>query len=273
MPIEQVRSELQSRGIDTTAATARVLAAVHAATQSQPQATNIDDPSGDGWRWVRRGEALSDGDVEKINGGWRPTIEAGYTCPRNHCYRRRIEPQQPQATEPDDPSGPGWRWVEVGEWVEPTDMWEYLPGKWRGNASLGALCVTANYYRRRIEQPQPSDSETETIEDLRRQLAACEMLLAEAGGSGEQVNAELQQLRADLAEVTRERDQYLDSYQRIFGDLETIRETTKAAAVEAISEWLEPVRLVDHPNLSNETLQHLPQIMRHLTGLDSHAID
>jgi hypothetical protein len=43
--------------------------------------------------------------------------------------------------------------------------------------------------------------------------------------------------------------------------------------VEAIAEWLEPVRLVDHPNLSNETLQHLPQIMRHLTGLDSHAID
>ena len=126
---------------------------------NKQQTQQADDPSGDGWRWVRRGEALSDGDVEKINGGWRPTIEAGYTCPRNHCYRRRIEPQQPQATEPDDPSGPGWRWVEVGEWVEPTDMWEYLPGKWRGNASLGALCVTANYYRRRIEQPQPSDSD------------------------------------------------------------------------------------------------------------------
>jgi hypothetical protein len=37
--------------------------------------------------------------------------------------------------------------------------------------------------------------------------------------------------------------------------------------VEAIAEWLEPVRLVDNPNLANETLQHLPQIMRHLTGL------
>jgi hypothetical protein len=38
MPIEQVCSELQACGIDTTAATVRVLAAVHAVKQSQPQA-------------------------------------------------------------------------------------------------------------------------------------------------------------------------------------------------------------------------------------------
>ena len=121
---------------------------------------------------------------------------------------------------------------------------------------------------------------------LRNQLAAVKAELATVAADRQQLRVELdaaqqvpadspeiRQLRADLAEVTRERDQYLDSYQRIFGDLETIRETTKAAAVEAIAEWLEPIRLVDHLNLSNETLQHLPQIMRHLTGLDSHAID
>ena len=40
-----------------------------------------------------------------------------------------------------------------------------------------------------------------------------------------------------------------------------------ARAVETVLEWLEPIRAVDHLNLSNEILQHLPQIMRHLTGL------
>ena len=121
---------------------------------------------------------------------------------------------------------------------------------------------------------------------LRNQLAAVKAELASVAADRQQLRVELdaaqqvpsdspelRQLRADLAEVTRERDQYLDSYQRIFGDLETIRETTKAAVVEAIAEWLEPIRAVDSEHLANETLQHLPQIMRHLTGLDSHAID
>lgn len=40
-----------------------------------------------------------------------------------------------------------------------------------------------------------------------------------------------------------------------------------ARAVETVLEWLEPIRLVDNPNLANEVLQHLPQIMRHLPGL------
>ena len=40
-----------------------------------------------------------------------------------------------------------------------------------------------------------------------------------------------------------------------------------ARAVETVLAWLEPVRLVDSPNLANEAMQHLPQIMRHLTGL------
>ena len=40
-----------------------------------------------------------------------------------------------------------------------------------------------------------------------------------------------------------------------------------ARAVETIAEWLEPIRLVDNPNLANETVQNLPHIMRTLTGL------
>jgi len=40
-----------------------------------------------------------------------------------------------------------------------------------------------------------------------------------------------------------------------------------ARAVETVLEWLEPIRAVDNEHLANETLQHLPHIMRHLTGL------
>ncbi len=95
---------------------------------------------------------------------------------------------------------------------------------------------------------------------------------------------ELRQLRLRLADMTLDRDTCKDAYDRIFADLCTIKETTKAEAVEAIVEWLEPVRATIEAAdnvaestragwLAEEVIQHLPKIMRHLTGLDSHAID
>jgi hypothetical protein len=57
-------------------------------------------------------------------------------------------------------------------------------------------------------QQQPSDSEPETMEDLRRRLDEYAVLLAEAERSGQQVNAELQQLREQVQTLTRERDRY-----------------------------------------------------------------
>ena len=80
---------------------------------------------------------------------------------------------------------------------------------------------------------------------------------------------ELRQLRADLAEVAHDRDTYKHAHELLVQDIDATHQRTKAMTVEAIAEWLEPVRLVDNPNLANETLQHLPQIMRHLTRLDS----
>ncbi|MFN9287116.1 MAG: hypothetical protein ACK6EB_03535, partial [Planctomyces sp.] len=95
---------------------------------------------------------------------------------------------------------------------------------------------------------------------------------------------ELRQLRLRLADMTLDRDTCKDAYDQIFADLCTIKETTKAEAVEAIVEWLEPVRATIEAAdnvaestragwLAEEVIQHLPKIMRHLTGLDSHAID
>ena len=115
---------------------------------------------------------------------------------------------------------------------------------------------------------------------LRNQLAAVKAELANVAADRQQLRVELdaaqqvpvdspelRQLRADLAEVIQERDTYRHAHERVLSDLETIRETTKAETVEAIAEWLVPIRAVDNEHLANETLQHLPQIMRHLTGL------
>ena len=126
----------------------------------------------------------------------------------------------------------------------------------------------------------------ELVTSLERQLAVAKAELTIAASVSQQLqieldaaqqvpadSPELRQLRSDLADMTLDRDQYKDAYDSTFDDLLTTRETTKAEAVEAIVEWLQPVRLVDSPSLANETMQHLPQIMRHLTGLDSHAID
>jgi len=126
----------------------------------------------------------------------------------------------------------------------------------------------------------------ELVTSLQRELAVAKEELKIAAAVSQQLQIELdaaqqvpvdspdlQQLQLRLADMTLDRDQYKDAWNQIFADLCTIKETTKAETVEAIVEWLEPVRLVDNQSLANETMQHLPQIMRHLTGLDSHAID
>lgn len=111
-----------------------------------------------------------------------------------------------QTQQADDPSGDGWRDVEVGEFLRKGDMWTDDSGAWRAAALIGRFVTADDYmtYRRRIEPPQPSDSEPETMEDLRQRLAECEVLLVEAEISGEQVNARLQQLREQARDLTRQ---------------------------------------------------------------------
>jgi len=162
----------------------------------------------------------------------------------------------------------------------PPEGWQLVP--------LGE--VLNEIYIRPIEiepEPQPQRQPADTADELRseihylqRQLAVAKEELKIAAAVSQQLqieldaaqqvpadSPELQQLRLRLADMTLDRDTCKDAYDRIFADLCTIKETTKAETVEAIVEWLEPVRLVDSPNLANETMQHLPQIMRHLTGL------
>ena len=173
--------------------------------------------------------------------------------------------EQTQAT--DDPSGPGWRDVLPGEILHVGDMVQRHHG-WSRTRVSGTIAGSSPRYRRRIEPQQPSGSEPETMEDLRKRLAVAESLVAEYERSGEQVNAELQQLREQVATLTRERDRYRN---QLAGAIE---HSSAAAAqqqvLEALQTWLRPVLelVAEHPedasSLAVAVLGYLPGIASRL---------
>ena len=168
-----------------------------------------------------------------------------------------------QTQQADDPSGPGWRDVEPDEILQTGDMF-WVVDHWDVTQSVGVKSsVYGNGYRRRIEPQQPSDSEPETMQQLRQRLAEAESLLAEADRGGEQVNAELQQLREQVATLTRERD-------RLQSWLQQHHTTGQQSAIKKLERWLKPVLKVvaDHPDHSSilavSVLEFLPQIASRL---------
>ena len=118
------------------------------------------------------------------------------------------------------------------------------------------------------QQQQPSDSEPETMEDLRRRLAECEVLLAEADRGGQQVNAELQQLREQVTTLTRERDRYRN---QLAGAIEHGKAPeAQAQLLDRLQAWLRPVLelVAEHPEdaspLAVAVLGFLPGIASRL---------
>jgi len=171
-----------------------------------------------------------------------------------------------QTQQADDPSGPGWRDVEPGEILHVGDMVQRQNG-WSRTRAAGRP-AGAQQYRRRIEPQQPSDSEPETMEDLRRRLAECEVLLVEAERGGQQVNAELQQLRQQVQTLTRERDRYRN---QLAGAIEHSKAPeAQAQLVDRLQAWLRPVLEVvaEHPEdaspLAVAVLGFLPGIASRL---------
>lgn len=173
--------------------------------------TTADELSGLGLYTLDDGAVLQRGDCCVWNDQW--IVYQGSTEPQYTrgdlvwCRRIDMQPEPQPQGDPNDPSDDRyWRWLQVGEWVEPTDMWQYLPGKWRGNASLGAQCVTANYYRRRIQQePEPSQpqqpNDSETVERLRQQLAADAALQQKRRALAERADSVLGLLRLNGVEI------------------------------------------------------------------------
>lgn len=107
--------------------------------------------------------------------------------------------------------------------------------------------------------------QAETIRRLQIELDAAQQVPADS--------PELRQLRADLEQATLGRDTYRDGYDRVLSDLVTARKTAKAEAVEAIVEWLVPIRTCGSQALATAVISNLPHIMRALTGLEDEEIE
>jgi len=97
-------------------------------------------------------------------------------CGHLSDYGDRIQESQQvsneqQTQQADDPSGPGWRDVEVGEVLQPNDMMRTTTGLWLRTTMPGRLAPSALRYRRRIEQqPSPDNllNEIQVLIDLLR---------------------------------------------------------------------------------------------------------
>jgi len=143
-----------------------------------------------------------------------------------------------QTQQADDPSGDGWRDLGPDEVLQTGDMF-WVQDHWEATQNVGTKSYRYEIpYRRRIEPQQPDDSEPETMEDLRRRLAECEVLLVEAERGGQQVNAELQQLREQvatsqhLAEMSRRQVQ--DEAGKVERLKEQVRDLTRQTQVDAL---------------------------------------
>jgi hypothetical protein len=173
-----------------------------------------------------------------------------------------------QTQQADDPSGDGWRDLGPDEVLQTGDMF-WVQDHWEATQNVGTKSYRYEIpYRRRIEPQQPDDSEPETMEDLRRRLAECEVLLAEADRGGEQVNAELQQLRDQVQTLTRERDRYRN---QLAGAIEhSSAAAARQQVLEALQTWLRPVLelVAEHPDdcgpLAVSVLGYLPGIASRL---------
>ena len=237
-----------------------------------------------------------------------------------------------QTQQADDPSGPGWRDVEPKERIEQGDVYICSGVGWLESDAIGRLpSEFPNLrYRRRIEPPQPSDSEPETIDSWEMRLAKMtqwnlelEALVAEAERSGQQVQSEMQQLReqvrtlrndqiaaqqrfaqliASQEQITKERDAMAAAYhdscirgEEVNAELQQLREQVQTltrklkdandtyqiclqshwkagrrSAIDKLQTWLRPVLEVvaDHPDhssiLAASVMEFLPQIASRL---------
>jgi chromosome segregation ATPase len=182
-------------------------------------------------------DMLSDGT------SWSRTDAAGTRCTWQGVYRRRIEPQQPSDSEPvpdnDD---------DIERAVEELE-----------NNMTVTLLDAAQQRCREL------DADLRTAEQQNAELSA---LLAEADRGGQQVNAELQQLREQVATLTQERDRYRN---QLAGAIEhSSAAEAQAQLVDRLQAWLRPVLEVvaDHPDhssiLAASVLEFLPQIASRL---------
>lgn len=159
----------------------------------------------------------------------------------------------------DTPVPDGWRLLASGETLQEGDQWiRPWDGRWISVCVGSHAAVSGGQYIRQIAS-EP-DWQAEEIQYLQREMSTLQKQL-------EAVKAEL----VTQAETSRRLQIELDAAQQvpqaIADRFEEGWNQGTARAIETVLEWLQPIRAVDNEHLANETLQHLPQIMRSLTGL------
>ena len=223
-------------------------------TQELPEYTPPE-----GWRVVRFGELLQPGDVWVNSDGterrsdilhWDASAVSGGRC------IRRIEPEPQPEPQPNA-------------------------------AAIEELRSEVSYVQNLLgESRQRVTHLEELVTSLQREVAVAKEELTIAAAVSHQLQIELdaaqqvpvdsldlQQLRLRLADMTLDRDTCKDAYDRIFADLCTIKETTKAETVEAIVEWLQHFRGCNSPSLALLLLEALPHIIRNIVGLNTEDVE
>ena len=176
--------------------------------------------------------------------------------------------QQTQQQQADDPSGPGWRWVDANEFLRDDDMQRGDGGIWRATRHPGQHAIDSHTYRRRIEPPQPSDSEPETMEQLRAHLTTSQHLLEMSRRQVQDEAGKVEQLKEQVQALTRERDRYRN---QLSGAIEhSSAAAGRQQVLEALQAWLRPVLelVAEHPDdaspLAVAVLGYLPGIASRL---------
>jgi FtsZ-binding cell division protein ZapB len=254
---------------------------------SDEQTQAADDPSGPEWRDVGPDEILQTDDRFWVVDHWEATQNVGTKSFRYGTgYRRRIEQQQQQPSE-SEPVIDHRRCVEALQQISqlgdtdskvhkerfcPNGEGDGIANGWRvaeamrevANSVVGGVSL----------QQQPSDSEPETMEQLREQVRDLTRQV--------QFDAvELQQLREQVQTLTRELSDAVEARQKAEHELATetkryrvsFQDRYKAgqqAAAEALQTWLRPVLelVAEHPEdaspLAVAVLGYLPGIASRL---------
>ena len=230
------------------------------------QATEYTPP--EGWRVLAVGERLQDGDmwVWPTADQLRQTVHVGAVVGANQRYIRPIEPQP----EPV-PAVQGGLVRDVTHLLEESGVLDSAKAEQQIEELRSEVSYVQNLLgteRRRVTQLEKLVGSLRTINE------AQEKSFNAANKANDDLQHRLNVVAAEWAEqaeTSRRLQIELDAAQQVPAAIADRFEEGwnqgTARAIETVLEWLQPIRAVDHLNLSNEILQHLPQIMRHLTGL------
>jgi len=142
-----------------------------------------------------------------------------------------------QTQQADDPSGPGWRDVEVGEVLQSDDMLSDGT-RWSHTDAAGTPCAWQDVYRRRIEpqqQPQPQQTPDDPSGDGWRDVGP-DKILQEGDVQPLSDSERCQMLKIEtLSDMVQQFIADRDEHKRKVANMEDRQELTRRFAVAIMS--------------------------------------